>query len=65
MFHLLRPDIFPVGDLGLRKAIERYYNKGEKLSLDKIYAVAECWKPYRTVATWYLWRSLDPLAVEY
>jgi len=65
IFHLMRPDIFPVGDLGLRKAIEKHYNKGEKLPLPEIRAIAEAWKPYRTVATWYLWRSLDPVPVEY
>jgi len=65
MFHLLRPDVFPVADLGLRKAIERHYNRGEKMALPALYAIGETWKPYRTVATWYLWRSLDPVPVEY
>lgn len=65
IFHLLRPDVFPIGDLGLRKAVERHYNKGEKMALSDINALAERWTPYRTVATWYLWRSLDPVPVEY
>jgi DNA-3-methyladenine glycosylase II len=65
IFHLLRADIFPVGDLGLRKAIEKHYNNGKTMPLPKMLRLAQGWKPYRTVATWYLWRSLDPVAVEY
>jgi len=65
IFHLLRPDIFPIADLGLRKGIERIYNKGEKMTVEEMIALSERWKPYRTVATWYLWRALDPVAVEY
>jgi len=65
MFHLLRPDIFPLADIGLQKAIEKTYNNGNKLTLKEMSQIAEQWQPYRTVATWYLWRSLDPLPVEY
>ena len=65
MFHLLRPDVFPIADLGMRKAIEKHYSKGEKMAPAAMTAMAEKWKPYRTVATWYLWRSLDPIPVEY
>ena len=65
IFHLMRPDIFPVADIGIQKAIERHYNKGEKMPLVDMRALSEKWKPYRTVASWYLWRSLDPVAVEY
>jgi len=65
MFHLMRPDVFPIGDLGLRKAIERHYNKSKKMAPEKMHRLAERWKPYRTVATWYLWRSLDPVPIEY
>lgn len=65
IFHLLRPDVFPIADLGLRKAIERLYNGGEKMERKPMEKLAEKWRPYRTVATWYLWRSLDPVAVEY
>jgi DNA-3-methyladenine glycosylase II len=65
IFHLMRSDVFPVGDLGLRKAIERQYNKGRKMPLPKMHKLAERWQPYRTAATWYLWRSLDPVPVEY
>jgi DNA-3-methyladenine glycosylase II len=65
IFHLLRPDVFPIADLGLRKAVEKQYNAGKALQPKAILALSESWKPYRTVATWYLWRSLDPVAVEY
>jgi len=65
IFYLARPDIFPITDIGLQKAIFRNYNNYERLSTDKIHELAEVWKPYRTVATWYLWRSLDPVPVAY
>lgn len=65
IFHLLRPDVFPVADLGLQKAIEKHYSNGKKLPLTKMKKLGDSWKPYRSVATWYLWRSLDPVAVEY
>ncbi len=61
IFGLLRGDILPIGDLGLLKAFEKNYAK-ERKHLTKH---AEKWRPYRSVATWYLWRSLDPLPVEY
>jgi DNA-3-methyladenine glycosylase II len=59
IFHLKRPDVLPVDDLGLRRAIERHYNKGEVLTKAEMRALGEPWAPYRSVATWYLWRSLD------
>lgn len=65
IFHLMRPDVFPLADLGLRKAIELSYNQGQKMPPKTLLALAENWRPYRTVATWYLWRSLDPVPVEY
>lgn len=65
IFHLLRPDVFPIADLGLQKAIEKLYNGGKKMERKAMQKLAEKWRPYRTVATWYLWRSLDPVAVEY
>ena len=65
IFYLARPDIFPIADIGLQKAIFRHYNSSDKISLSEIAAIAENWKPYRTVATWYLWRSLDPIPVCY
>lgn len=65
IFHLLRPDVFPLADIGLQKAIERHYNDGKKMPLADMKELAQKWQPYRTVATWYLWRSLDPVPVEY
>jgi DNA-3-methyladenine glycosylase II len=62
MFNLLRPDVFPLDDLGLQKAIRLSY---KKKSLKSMKALGETWRPWRSVATWYLWRSLDPLPVEY
>jgi len=62
MFNLLRPDVFPLGDLGLQKAMRLSY---KKKSLKSMKALGETWRPWRSVATWYLWRSLDPLPVEY
>lgn len=64
MFNLLRPDVFPLGDLGLQKAIRLAYFK-RKVSLQTMAKLGATWKPWRSVATWYLWRSLDPLPVEY
>jgi DNA-3-methyladenine glycosylase II len=54
-----------MGDVGLIRAIELNYFKGRKVSLKSIERVAAPWSPYATVATWYLWRSLDPYPVEY
>jgi DNA-3-methyladenine glycosylase II len=64
MFNLLRPDVFPLDDLGLRKGIELAYFK-RKPALRTMRRLGETWRPYRSVATWYLWRSLDPVPVEY
>lgn len=65
MFHELRPDILPLDDLGLQRAFADHYNGGERLDRAAMIAVAEPWRPWRSVATWYLWRSLDPIPVEY
>ena len=65
MFNLLRPDVFPVGDLGLQKAVHLHYYNDERIALERLRAHGEMWRPYRSVATWYLWRSLDPVPVEY
>ncbi len=59
IFHLQRPDVLPAGDLGLQKAISVHYNRGRPLTEKKLRRLAEPWAPWRTVATWYLWRSLD------
>jgi DNA-3-methyladenine glycosylase II len=65
MFHELRADILPVGDIGLQNAMARHYFDGLRPALDDMRSHAERWQPYRSVATWYLWRSLDPIPVEY
>jgi len=59
MFSLMRPDVLPVDDLGLRRAMERAYNKGKDLTKDEMREIGAPWAPYRSCATWYLWRSLD------
>jgi DNA-3-methyladenine glycosylase II len=65
IFHLMRPDVLPLDDLGLLKGISVNYFSGEPVSRAEAREVAEAWAPYRSVATWYLWRSLDPLPVDY
>jgi len=65
IFYLTRPDVFPLADIGLQRAMERHYNKGRKLSDRRIATLGKLWSPWRSVATWYLWRSLDPVPVEY
>jgi DNA-3-methyladenine glycosylase II len=65
MFNLLRPDDFPLDDLGLQKGICLAYFKGRKVTLRTMTRLGEGWRPWRSVATWYLWRSLDPVPVEY
>ncbi|MCM0609446.1 MAG: DNA-3-methyladenine glycosylase 2 family protein [Ideonella sp. WA131b] len=65
IFHLMRPDVLPLDDLGLLKGISLSYFSGEPVSRADAREVAEAWAPYRSVATWYIWRSLDPLPVEY
>jgi DNA-3-methyladenine glycosylase II len=65
IFNLLRPNILPLDDLGLLKGISVNYFSGEPVSRSDAREVAANWEPWRTVATWYLWRSLDPVPVEY
>ena len=65
IFNLLRPDIFPLGDVGVVRMIEPLYANGESLDTKELNKVGDVWAPYRTVAVWYLWRSLDPEPVEY
>lgn len=65
IFLLNRPDEFPIKDIGIQKAIIKQYDKRHSSSLDRMVKLAEIWRPYRTVATWYLWRSLDPIPVSY
>lgn len=65
IFHLTRPDVFPIKDLAVLKAIDTHYTGGKRLTNKEYLAMAERWAPYRSVATWYLWRALDPVPVEY
>src|SRR6266853_1509816 len=65
MFGLLRPNVLPLDDLGLQRAICLNYFRGRPVSLRTMRKIAEGWDPWRSVATWYLWRSLDPIPVEY
>ena len=65
IFNLLRPDVLPVDDLGLQRAVSLSYRNGRKITAIGMRRIARAWEPWRTVATWYLWRSLDPVPVEY
>jgi len=65
IFNLLRPDVLPLDDLGLQKAMRRAYFNGRKVPLARLRKLGAQWSPWRSVATWYLWRSLDPVPVEY
>lgn len=65
IFNLLRPDVLPLDDIGLQRAMANHYNGGEALTRKELRAIGENWRPWRSVATWYLWRALDPEPVEY
>ena len=65
IFYLLRPNVLPLDDVGLINGISRNYFSGEAVSRSEAREVAAAWTPYCSVATWYIWRSLDPLPVEY
>lgn len=65
MFNLLRPDVLPLADIGLQTAMLRLYPQLEGRGLPGLREQGEQWRPWRSVATWYLWRSLDPVDVAY
>ena len=65
IFALGQPDILPLGDIGLIRAIEKTYARGSNLGVEEILDISTGWSPYRTVATWYLWRVIDPEPVNY
>jgi DNA-3-methyladenine glycosylase II len=65
IFHLMRPNVLPLDDVGLIKGISVNYFSGEPVSRAEAREVGEAWTPFRSVATWYIWRSLDPLPVDY
>lgn len=65
IFNLLRPDVLPLDDLGLQRAIGLHFFSGERVGREQMRELGASWSPWRSVATWYLWRSLDPVPVEY
>ena len=65
IFNQMRPDVFPLDDIGLQKAVALHFCEGERPGRAELRAIGERWRPWRSVATWYLWRSLDPVPVEY
>ena len=65
IFHLMRPNVLPVDDLGLLNGISVNYFSGDPVSRSDAREVAVAWAPYCSVATWYIWRSLDPVPVAY
>ena len=65
IFHMMRPNVLPLDDVGLINGISKSYFSGEAVSRSDAREVAAAWTPFCSVATWYIWRSLDPLPVEY
>ena len=65
IFHLMRPNVLPLDDVGLITGISRNYFSGDPVSRSDAREVAAAWSPFCSVATWYIWRSLDPLPVAY
>jgi DNA-3-methyladenine glycosylase II len=65
IFHLMRPNVLPLDDVGLINGISKNYFSGDVVSRSDAREVAAAWAPYCSVATWYIWRSLDPLPVAY
>jgi len=65
IFHLMRPNVLPLDDVGLINGISHNYFSGDAVSRSDAREVAQAWAPYCSVATWYIWRSLDPVPVEY
>lgn len=65
IFHLMRPNVLPLDDVGLLTGISKNYFSGDPVSRSEAREVAAAWNPFCSVATWYIWRSLDPLPVAY
>jgi DNA-3-methyladenine glycosylase II len=63
IFNLARPDILPLADLGLQRALSLNYNRGRPLGERRIRTITKVWAPWRSVATWYMWRSLEVVPV--
>lgn len=65
IFNLMRPDVWPIDDIGLQKAVAVHYLNDQRPLPAALRSYGERFAPWRTVATWYLWRSLDPVVVQY
>ena len=65
IFHLMRPNVLPLDDVGLINGVSQNYFSGEPVSRSDLREVAVAWAPYCSVATWYIWRSIDPVPVGY
>ena len=65
IFYMGRPNVFPTADIGLQRAISIHYKDRDPITVQEMEAIGHKWAPWRTVATWYLWRSIDPIPVEY
>jgi DNA-3-methyladenine glycosylase II len=69
IFNLLRPNVLPLDDLGLLRAVSMHYFDGDpvagKAGRERVTELGRRWEPWRSVATWYLWRSIEPIPVEY
>ena len=65
IFYMGRPDVFPTADIGLQRAMSIHYKNRHPITKQEMITIAKKWMPWRTVATWYLWRSIDPIPVEY
>jgi len=59
MFSLRRPNVLPTGDYGVQLAVKKHYKKSKLPKPKDMEKIAKCWEPYRSIACWYLWRSLD------
>lgn len=65
IFYMQRPDVLPLADIGLQRAVSIHYNANQPVEKNRLQTIATNWRPWRSVATWYLWRSLDPIPVDY
>lgn len=65
IFHLLRPNVLPLADIGLIRAISLHYAGGRPVSRTRLARLERLWRPWCSAATWYMWRALDPLPVAY
>ncbi|MBI3716862.1 MAG: DNA-3-methyladenine glycosylase 2 family protein [Betaproteobacteria bacterium] len=65
LFYLMRPNVWPVADIGLIRAVEKFHHDGERIDKEAVEAYREFYHPWCSVATWYYWRSLDPIPVTY